>query len=90
VIHQGDSGADFYVLLEGKCSIHVKSVGLVKVCAAQTQDCFFGELALLYVVLSLATTINHFRLHNVLFFCFLTESPYDLVWDLYGVPSGNG
>ncbi len=36
------------MILEGKCSIHVEGVGLVKLCTANSEDCFFGELALLY------------------------------------------
>ena len=47
LIEQGSEGLEFFVLLEGECDIQVDGKS-VKTCTGDTENCYFGELALLY------------------------------------------
>jgi signal-transduction protein with cAMP-binding, CBS, and nucleotidyltransferase domain len=48
LIEQGSEGLEFFVLLEGEVECSVEGAGVVKTCTGGSENCFFGELALLY------------------------------------------
>ncbi|MBM2827257.1 MAG: cGMP-dependent protein kinase, isozyme 1-like, partial [Dehalococcoidia bacterium] len=60
IIHQGDAGDRFYVLVSGEVAILMRDVsGMWRHIATMSRGAYFGELALLYDVPRTANVVAH-------------------------------